>query len=246
MRNFFAIILFFNLFSFEVLAQTYRETSFEERPNCEAQSGVWREFGNGCVDGCLAKLDSFAVCTQEITNGCDCGKNRCWDGGACVKISDYKTTYDEEKKKEQVVLDKAKKERQGSYKEYQQTALDKISKQVSNSTESAKNVFNDNKEKVSNFLDKDQNKNQPGEQKSKLVTNNEAQNNNQNQANSATADFEVPPFFLQKQKQLADKAADSAAQSSNAGLKNGAITTTNTDKGQAIPILPGLPEIPLP
>jgi len=46
--------------------------------------GEWKEFSNGCVDSCdLARNPEIISCTQALTNGCDCGPDRCWNGESC-------------------------------------------------------------------------------------------------------------------------------------------------------------------
>lgn len=47
---------------------------------CIAGGGKWIVFANGCVDRC-GKSD---MCTQALTNGCDCGNTKCWDGYKCI------------------------------------------------------------------------------------------------------------------------------------------------------------------
>ena len=93
MRKFLFIFLFINFIIAQVsLAQTIRHTSFDGRENCQISKGVWREFGNGCVDSCKSKMDRIMICSMAITYGCDCGKESCWDGEICVKINDFKVT----------------------------------------------------------------------------------------------------------------------------------------------------------
>jgi len=51
---------------------------------CERVGGVWKEFNNGCVDSCVKERSSEPVfCTQVLTDGCDCGPDRCWNGESC-------------------------------------------------------------------------------------------------------------------------------------------------------------------
>lgn len=97
-------------------SQELRSTSFDDRPTCESAKGVWRQFGNSCVDECHPKLDSFSVCAQAITYGCDCGKGRCWDGETCVMLKDYKKIFDIEKEEEEKILAEARKQRQEAAK----------------------------------------------------------------------------------------------------------------------------------
>lgn len=233
--------LIFIFFATEVLGQSFRETSFDERPMCEKQKGVWRSFGNGCADSCEAKLNSFMVCTEAITYSCDCGGSRCWNGNSCVNLSDYKIGYDAEKAKEQLALAKAKKERQAAYKDYQQSLMDKLSGQVSAVSDSAQNFISNTTNQAQQMVtsNNQQTQTQPG---GNLIT----QIQPQNQANAAPINVEIPPFFLQQQKQ-----AEEAKKSDQLGMDNlekqalGLGGDKSADKA-AIPALAGLPEIPLP
>lgn len=100
---FLAVILFF--FSLNSLATTH-STSFDERPICEKSKGVWREFGNLCVDDCEHVFNKYKICPNSITFGCDCGEGRCWLDNKCIEVADYKKSYDkkiaEEKDEEEV------------------------------------------------------------------------------------------------------------------------------------------------
>ena len=113
----------FCCFSYSALCQTIRFTSFDDRPICEENKGVWREFGNGCADQCHAKFDEFTMCSQALTYACDCGKGRCWDGEMCVLMRDYKKIYDKEVKEEQKILDAAKDKRKEALKESEQKIM---------------------------------------------------------------------------------------------------------------------------
>jgi hypothetical protein len=239
MRKLFYIIFIFSFFNFESLAQNYRETSFDDRPFCEKQKGLWRDFGDSCVDGCLAKLDSLTMCARAITAGCDCGENRCWDGNSCVNLSDYKKIYDAKKAEEQIVLDKAKKEREGARKQYQQSLLDKISGTVSNTTSSAQKIigdaFDDTKQAISGGDKPNQN-----QQNNNIVTQvepqNQAQINAQKQASSPPMNSEIPPYFLQKQKQQ-----EEAAKKDPLAMDNLEGQALNAAVDSMIPQLPDIP-----
>jgi len=51
---------------------------------CESVDGTWTEFSNGCVDSCdLARNPETILCTQALTDGCECGPDRCWNGESC-------------------------------------------------------------------------------------------------------------------------------------------------------------------
>jgi hypothetical protein len=51
---------------------------------CGRISGLWKEFGNGCVDSCFKERSTGLVeCTDAMIMGCDCGPDRCWNGETC-------------------------------------------------------------------------------------------------------------------------------------------------------------------
>lgn len=51
---------------------------------CESSEGEWRTFNNGCVDSCaLERNPELILCTQALTDGCDCGIDKCWNGESC-------------------------------------------------------------------------------------------------------------------------------------------------------------------
>jgi len=51
---------------------------------CFRADGEWKEFSNGCVDSCdLARNPETILCTAALTDGCDCGPDRCWNGQSC-------------------------------------------------------------------------------------------------------------------------------------------------------------------
>jgi hypothetical protein len=64
----------------------------EKKLLCEQKSGVWKEFRNGCVDGCSSKVSTMSMCTSALTMGCECGETKCWDNNqsTCIEIEDYK------------------------------------------------------------------------------------------------------------------------------------------------------------
>ncbi len=68
-------VLVFLLTSFIVLTQVAPKL---EHPECYSSGGKWATFPNGCVDRCGAQ-----VCTEEFTEGCDCGADKCWNGTHC-------------------------------------------------------------------------------------------------------------------------------------------------------------------
>jgi hypothetical protein len=117
--------LFF-AFSSNSFSQSIRSTSFDDRSACESSKGVWRQFGNGCVDECRPKLDQFYICTGAITNGCECGKSRCWDGESCTSIESYKKIFVIEQTEEEKILNEAKEKRKEEAKKNQEEIMDKL------------------------------------------------------------------------------------------------------------------------
>lgn len=47
----------------------------DEEQACVDQGGEFVEFSNSCADKC----DADAVCTDAITDSCDCGEGLCWN-----------------------------------------------------------------------------------------------------------------------------------------------------------------------
>jgi hypothetical protein len=103
-----------------------RSVSFDEKPVCEKQGGVWRQFGNSCLDSCISKFDKFSICAQAITYGCDCLRDKCFDGNQCVLMSDYKVKYDEIFAQEKEILEQKKVERKDEFKQNQQIIMQKL------------------------------------------------------------------------------------------------------------------------
>lgn len=51
---------------------------------CSASGGTWETFPNSCVDSCEKAADPGLMCLTVLTDGCNCGPDRCWDGDTCV------------------------------------------------------------------------------------------------------------------------------------------------------------------
>jgi hypothetical protein len=52
---------------------------------CQRVDGEWTTFSNGCVDSCeIAKDKNNTACTMALTDGCECGTSKCWDGKTCI------------------------------------------------------------------------------------------------------------------------------------------------------------------
>lgn len=54
------------------------------RQICTSSGFTWKSFPNSCVDSCSLLGPNPANCSQVLTNGCDCGANRCWNGSFCA------------------------------------------------------------------------------------------------------------------------------------------------------------------
>ncbi|MFH1470550.1 MAG: hypothetical protein ABIF01_02275 [Candidatus Micrarchaeota archaeon] len=50
---------------------------------CESKGAAYKGFTNGCMDSCILARNPDVVCTQSLTSGCDCGKEKCWNGFEC-------------------------------------------------------------------------------------------------------------------------------------------------------------------
>jgi hypothetical protein len=197
-------------------SQELRSTSFDDRPTCESAKGVWRQFGNSCVDECRPKLDSFSVCAQAITYGCDCGKGRCWDGETCVMLKDYKKIFDIEKEEEEKILAEARKQRQEAAKANEKFIMNGlINKTATTEGQSVSNA-------------------------------NQANNNSVVAAEKAvpeappividTGNVKIPEMFLRQEK---EKQAE-------VDKKNQTKEKDQKENSAPILTLPGLPVIPLP
>ena len=60
-----------------------------QKSSCSNSGGTWKEFPNGCADSCYG-TSTPAVCTSVITESCDCGQDKCWNGSQCTLASAYK------------------------------------------------------------------------------------------------------------------------------------------------------------
>ncbi len=227
-------ILFF-IISSQAFSQTIRSTTFDDRPACEEVRGVWRQFGNGCIDECSAKFDKFSICPQVLAYGCDCGRNRCWNGDTCVIKKDYKKIFDEERAQEKKILDVAKAKRKSEAKANEQAILNNLAKKVGEITDQGSKELQNNASKnvpAPQIPEQFQPSAQPTQSPTYSVTS-PSQNPQQPIEPEQPVDTSlIPPFFqqLEKAKQDATKVPE------------------NTNQAPVIPIstLPGLPVIPLP
>ncbi|MBU6141021.1 MAG: hypothetical protein KGP29_05675 [Proteobacteria bacterium] len=108
-----------------------RPTTFDDRGKCEKSEGVWREFGNNCIDECETKLDPYPICTDVVISGCECGKSRCWNSEerSCLAISEFKKTFLLKKNEEKKLAAEAKGKREELPKEKPQEILSKVGEQ---------------------------------------------------------------------------------------------------------------------
>lgn len=112
-----------------------RPTTFDDRPACEKSQGVWREFGNGCVDNCIKKIDPYnIVCTSALTYGCECGKNRCWNSEKCVAIQEYQAEYNKQQEQENLENNKDRLARQQESQKFRRDYVEKLIKGEKSST----------------------------------------------------------------------------------------------------------------
>jgi len=54
-----------------------------EESLCVKGGGVWTMFRNTCVDNCKVVRTKGIICGQALTEGCDCGPAKCWNGNSC-------------------------------------------------------------------------------------------------------------------------------------------------------------------
>lgn len=61
-----------------------------EEAYCRHRGGRWVGFTNGCRDLCGPQISRGAglsvICTTDMPMGCECGRDRCWDGTRCVDV----------------------------------------------------------------------------------------------------------------------------------------------------------------
>lgn len=200
-KNLYFLRFFSAFFSVEVFAQSARSTSFDDRPVCESSKGIWREFGNACVDGCTSKLDQFAVCSAAITYGCDCGTGRCWDGDSCVSLKSYKKIFDEEQEEERKNTAEAKKKRKEESKQNEQAIMQKFVNQVTSADSQQSNdpkntiLSGNNLAEFYKNAPKPQAVNAAPNQSQQSQAQIPAQEHESRDQNGMLPNDEVPPFF---------------------------------------------------
>jgi hypothetical protein len=205
MRKILYLFLFLHIITAQFsFAQTVRHTSFDERENCQALKGVWREFGNGCVDRCKAKMNPMMLCSMAITYGCDCGKDRCWDGKQCVNIADFKVIFDEEERirKEHSTIEKEK--RKEAFMANRRAIVRKLKgTQLPSGQASTKENQASNEAKEPHNTGESNTTSHMSAVEKLLKTEPESTPSNNRK-------FQIPPFFLKKQE-AEKKAAEAKA-----------------------------------
>lgn len=268
MRKFFLILFLTSSFAFDALAQIVRSTSFDERPICEESKGVWRQFGNSCVDDCRSKFDQFQICADSSAFGCDCGKGRCWNGEFCVGMRDYKKVFDREQEEDQKILSEAKAKRAAAAKENRNAIMTKLTSSVDapasnpsdpKASQPSNNLAQFYKDKDANLAPKEvvvkdvqktpeevaiEMPKPAGLLKVLDTPQKKSESPAEDKSAASKTNPKIPPLFLQQQKAKEEEAA-AAAQNKN---KNPEATTPGapTQSNTTSPALPSLPEIPLP
>lgn len=261
-KNKVALFVVFLLFSHLASAQTLRPTTFDNRNICEESKGIWRQFGNGCADTCEAKFDKFVMCTQALVYSCECGKNRCWNGEACLALKDYKKTYDIEVEKNQKILDAAKEKRKAEALANEQQIMAKLNPQDPNAPKPAEvltpkkpepiiiqpaAVNSQNPAQVSAPIQA------PIQAPSNIATTPASEIKNPELPKTEAKQVEIPPFLLKKQAQ--EEAKKNEEKEKSAALKKAEESKNIEEKKKSEesksliiknPVPPGLPVIPLP
>lgn len=58
-------------------------TGSDTQTACKNSGGTWKEFPNSCADNCWS-LVSEQACLDVLTDSCDCGATKCWNGTTCA------------------------------------------------------------------------------------------------------------------------------------------------------------------
>jgi hypothetical protein len=59
---------------------------------CTSSGGTWKTLPDSCVDSCTRYQFDAPMCLTVLTDGCDCGPDRCWDGTTCTANAPTPTT----------------------------------------------------------------------------------------------------------------------------------------------------------
>lgn len=244
--------------SFYSYAQLIRETTFDDRPACEQKNGAWRAFGNGCVDECFVKFDKFAICTDAVTYGCDCGTGRCWNGETCVALKEYKKLFDAKQKEEEKIAEEEKAKRHDAAKDNQQAIMNNLLKKTAslkNSQASQPNNPGDKQITRNNYdqffrdgkpinSDGQAESNQsiqavPQQQNSVQSLGGQASNIQtvQSQPDFNTTPPQVPPLFLQQEKSKRE-AEQKKSQAQQVSAPNASESQTSNKAAPSLPVIP--------
>jgi hypothetical protein len=58
----------------------------DPKAECLRVGKQWKTFANACADTCAYNRGESDICAQVLTESCDCGLNKCWDGTTCKII----------------------------------------------------------------------------------------------------------------------------------------------------------------
>jgi hypothetical protein len=64
---------------------TKQEKVFHDlKEECEIAGGTWKPFNSACADTCdFVRNPTTHFCAQLLTESCDCGDDKCWNGETC-------------------------------------------------------------------------------------------------------------------------------------------------------------------
>jgi len=72
-----------------IISSQYSFATDNNQLLCTNNDGEWKEFGSGCRGNCLLRrFPEHIGCAAVMSQGCECGKDKCWsdDTKKCVKI----------------------------------------------------------------------------------------------------------------------------------------------------------------
>lgn len=229
------------IFIFIFCSSFSRPTTFDEREICEKNNGVWREFGNDCVDSCEAKINEFAICTKSIISSCQCAELYCWnqEKKECQKTSEFSKIYQAKIAQEKAKKDAEVKENQlvNKIENNQEIIVKKPEQQITNQQNQASPQDQPSQPPQA----------QPNNNQNEILTSPNPENQDQKiekpQENSVAEapkqepQASVPPMFLEQEKNKKEK-----EQKENQPKKSEPIYKAP----EIIQGVPGLPVVPLP
>ena len=87
MKNKYRSAILIGLFVIIVIAMAMffggNEKKLSEKVKCVEAGGSWTSFSSACVDSCYHERNKPVPCLAVLTPGCDCGQDKCWNGGSC-------------------------------------------------------------------------------------------------------------------------------------------------------------------